>query len=162
MIKHCRVDERLLHGQTVMSWNKSIGANCFLIADDEVASNQLRMSILRAGCPAGCKLVMKSVQDSIDSINSGVTDKYDLFIITKDIPSMERLVLGCDCIKNVNLGFSFKKPNSIKLGGASGQVYVDEKSKQCIRNMLKHGKVVDIQRIPNDTKIIVTEDLLNG
>lgn len=162
MIKHCRVDERLLHGQTVMSWNKSVGANCFLIADDDVAKDQLRMNILRAGCPAGYKLVMKSVKDSIDAINSGVTDKYDLFIITGNIPAMEQLALNCDRIKSVNLGYSFQKPNSIKLGGAAGQIYVDENDKSCIRNMLDRGIKVDIQRIPNDTKIIVTEDLLNG
>lgn len=61
MIKVTRIDHRLLHGQVAFTWIKAVGADCILIANDDVASNDLRMAALRMAKPAGVKLVMKSV-----------------------------------------------------------------------------------------------------
>ena len=91
MIKMTRVDHRLLHGQVAFTWVKSVGADCILIANDAVAADELRMAALRMARPQGVKLVMKSVADSIKALESGVTDKYNLFIITESIEDVWRL-----------------------------------------------------------------------
>ena len=83
MIKMTRVDHRLLHGQVAFTWIRQVGADCILIANDAVAKDELRMSVLRMAKPQGVKLVMKSMDDSIKALTSGVTDKYNLFIITE-------------------------------------------------------------------------------
>ena len=36
MIKNLRVDHRLLHGQVAFSWTSALGADCILIACDDV------------------------------------------------------------------------------------------------------------------------------
>ncbi|MGC3598887.1 PTS sugar transporter subunit IIB, partial [Enterococcus faecium] len=36
MIVLTRVDHRLLHGHVAFSWTQTIGADCILIANDEV------------------------------------------------------------------------------------------------------------------------------
>lgn len=76
MIKLCRVDHRLLHGQVAFSWSHALGADAILIVSDEVASNEVRMKTMRLAKPVGIKLVIKGVDDSIKAIKSGVTDKY--------------------------------------------------------------------------------------
>ena len=82
MIKLFRIDHRLLHGQVAFSWTKSIGADCILVADDEATTNSLKMTTLRLAKPQGVKLVVKSIDESIKALQSGVTDKYKLFIVT--------------------------------------------------------------------------------
>lgn len=76
MIKLCRVDHRLLHGQVAFSWSHALGADAILIVSDEVASNEVRMKTMRLAKPVGIKLVIKGVDDSIKAIKSGVTDKF--------------------------------------------------------------------------------------
>ena len=76
MIKLLRVDHRLLHGQVAFSWTKQLGADCILIANDEVVQDELRMTAIRMSKPNGVKLVMKSVDASIKALTSGVTDLY--------------------------------------------------------------------------------------
>ena len=39
MIKLLRVDYRLVHGQVAISWSRHIGADCILVANDEVAKD---------------------------------------------------------------------------------------------------------------------------
>lgn len=83
MIKLLRVDHRLLHGQVAMTWTQELDTNCILIACDAVVKDDVRKTTLKLARPAGVKLVIKSVDDSIEALRSGVTDKYRLFIVVE-------------------------------------------------------------------------------
>ena len=85
MIKLLRVDHRLLHGQVAFSWTQFLGVDCILIANDSLMQDELRKTTIKLAKPQGVKVVMKNIQDSIDAINSGVTDKYKLFVVVESI-----------------------------------------------------------------------------
>ena len=85
MIKICRIDHRLLHGQVAFVWCRSLNADAILIVSDAVAKDEMRMATMRLAKPAGVKLVIKSVEDSIKVINSGVTDKYKLMVVVENV-----------------------------------------------------------------------------
>ena len=72
MIKLLRVDHRLLHGQVAMTWTQELDTNCILIACDAVVKDDVRKTTLKLARPAGVKLVIKSVDDSIEALRSGV------------------------------------------------------------------------------------------
>ncbi len=40
MILLTRVDHRLLHGQVAFSWTQGLGADCILIANDDVPTDE--------------------------------------------------------------------------------------------------------------------------
>lgn len=104
MIKLLRVDHRLLHGQVAFSWTGYLGADCILIANDEAVNNDLKRTTLRLAKPASCKLVIKNVQDSVDALNSGKTDKYNLFIVVDKVADAYKLAKAVDRIKVINIG----------------------------------------------------------
>ena len=83
MIRLCRVDHRLLHGQVAFSWTNAVGADCILVASDSVVNDEVWKTTLKLGKPAGVKLVIKNIADSVKVINSGVTDKYKLLIVVQ-------------------------------------------------------------------------------
>lgn len=78
MITLLRVDHRLLHGQVAFSWTQYVGADCILIANDNVPEDELRKTTIKLAKPPSVKLVIKNINDAIESIKSGVTDKYHL------------------------------------------------------------------------------------
>lgn len=90
MIKLLRVDHRLLHGQVAMTWTQELDTNCILIACDAVVKDDVRKTTLKLARPAGVKLVIKSVDDSIEALRSSVTDKYRLFIVVESIEDAYR------------------------------------------------------------------------
>lgn len=94
MVLMTRVDCRLLHGQTAVSWTSGLGADCILIANDSVATDDLRKTTMKLAKPAGAKLVIKNIEDSITALKSGVTDKYKLFIV---VESIEDAAKTCTC-----------------------------------------------------------------
>ena len=85
MEKFFRVDFRLLHGQVGMTWIPYLGADCLLIANDYIMVNTLLLTSIRMAKPSGVKLVIKTIEDSIAALNSGVTDKYNLMIVVDSI-----------------------------------------------------------------------------
>ena len=134
MIKLCRVDHRLLHGQVAFSWSHALGADAILIVSDEVASNEVRMKTMRLAKPVGIKLVIKGVDDSIKAIKSGVTDKYRLLIVTGSIADAERLVRECG-ISSLNLGGTVK----------------------VVRGLARDGVEVEVRQVAKDKKVVLSE-----
>ncbi len=148
MIKMTRVDHRLLHGQVAFTWVKSVGADCILIANDAVAADELRMAALRMARPQGVKLVMKSVTDSIKALKSGVTDKYNLFIITESIEDVWRLCSAVSQIREVNLGGVKAEEGKRQISEA---VSVSDLECERIRELAGSGVHVFVQMTPSDS-----------
>ena len=153
MIKICRIDHRLLHGQVAFVWCRSLNADAILIVSDAVAKDEMRMATMRLAKPAGVKLVIKSVEDSIKVINSGVTDKYKLMVVVENV-----LVKACERIKSGNLGGSKIEENRRKLDTA---FYVDDNDCRLLGELLDHGIEVEIRQVPEEKKKIVTKDMLS-
>ncbi|MCQ4955127.1 PTS sugar transporter subunit IIB, partial [Holdemania filiformis] len=62
-----------------------------LIANDDVPTNEIRKTTIKLAKPQGVKLVIKSIDDSIAALKSGVTDKYKLFIVVESIEDAYKL-----------------------------------------------------------------------
>ena len=158
MIKICRIDHRLLHGQVAFVWCRSLNADAILIVSDAVAKDEMRMATMRLAKPAGVKLVIKSVEDSIKVINSGVTDKYKLMVVVENVQDAYDLVKACERIKSVNLGGSKNEENRRKLDTA---FYVDDNDCRLLGELLDHGIELEIRQVPEEKKKIVTKDMLS-
>lgn len=147
MIKMTRVDHRLLHGLVAFTWIRQVGADCILIANDAVAKDELRMSVLRMAKPQGVKLVMKSVDDSIKALTSGVTDKYNLFIITESIEDAWRLCKAVPAIRELNIGGVKVEDGKRQISEA---VFVSDEECARIRELDAAGVHVFVQMTPSE------------
>lgn len=149
MIVLCRVDHRLLHGQVAFSWTNALGADCILVANDDVINDDIWKTTLRLAKPANVKLVIKSIEDSIESINTGVTDKYKLLVVVRTIQDAYTLAKRCSDIKSINLGGTKKEENDRQLSSA---VYVSEHDMTLINELVSCGVEVEIRQLSSDSK----------
>lgn len=65
MIKLVRIDHRLLHGQVVFSWTKSLSISRIIIIDDFSATDELKKISLNLSKPSGVKLNIFTVKDAL-------------------------------------------------------------------------------------------------
>lgn len=156
MIEFVRVDHRLLHGQVAFSWTSAVGADCILIANDDVPKDDLRKTSIKLAKPNGVKLVIKNLKDSIDSINSGVTDKYRLMIVVESIEDAKRLIDGCPQIKQLNLGGTKATTETRNISKAMN---VTEQEITILKELMKQGVDVEIRMVPNDKKVNIKQIL---
>ena len=156
MIKLVRIDHRLVHGQVAFSWTKFLESDCILIASDHLMKDELKMAAMRMAKPTGVKLVMKNMEDSIKALNSGVTDKYKLFIITEDNEYAFALMRGCG-IKSCNLGSMMPTKERTHMLNEAFAASDDELAS--IRKMVDEGYELYLQKLPTTAKVDVREKL---
>ena len=149
MIKSLRVDHRLLHGQVAFSWTSHLGADCILLASDSLLNDELRLTTVKIARPPGIRLVAKNIDDSIQAIKSGVTDKYKLFIVTDTIEDAARIARECQ-VRTINLGGTKSAKDKEKLSKA---IYVTEHEKEVLRELIEEGNELNIQMIPSEKRI---------
>ncbi len=150
MIVLFRVDHRLLHGQVVFSWCSALDPDCLLVADDAVVGDDLRKTTLKLGKPAGTKLVIKSVDDAIDAINAGRTDKYRLFAVVSNVADAVRMALACDQITAIDLGGTKAGEDKRKV---SRMVYLAPEEEALLADAQAKGIEVYIQAVPSDARV---------
>jgi fructoselysine/glucoselysine PTS system EIIB component len=121
--------------------------DCILIANDEVAKDSLRSSVLRMAAPSGVKLVIKSLEDSITALNSGVTDKYHLMIILESIKDANELTKHVPSINKVNLGGVKTEEGKKQISMA---VFVSPEEVIQLKDMNQRGIAVEVKMIPED------------
>ncbi len=156
MIKMVRVDHRLLHGQVAFAWTKTLGVDCILIANDEVAKDTLRMGALRMAAPSGVKLVIKSMEDSVANMKAGKTDKYNLFILLESIEDAYRLTEEVPEIKFINLGGIKSASDKRQISKA---IFVSDKDCDLLRKMNDKDVKLEIRMVP-DEKPLNAMDLI--
>ena len=154
MIKLTRIDHRLLHGQFAFSWTKFLESDCILLASDALVKDELKMSAMRMAKPTGVKLVMKSIEDSIKALNSGVTDKYKLFIIVESVEDAYRLVNACPDITLVNVGGMKSREDRKQVSKA---VFVSDDDVEKLKELNGKGIELFVQLVPSDKK----QDIIN-
>ena len=145
MIKCLRVDHRLLHGQVAFSWTSALGADCILIANDALMQDELKKMAIKMAKPQGVKLVLKNIDYAIQSINSGVTDKYKLFIVVESVKDAYRLMTETHVLGGTKATAETKN--------ISKAVNLTEKEIELVKDLLNKEYSVEIRMVPTDKKI---------
>lgn len=149
MIVLTRVDHRLLHGQVAFSWTAHLSADCILIANDDVANDETKKTIVKLAKPSGIKLVIKSVEDSIKAINSGITDKYKLFIVAQNIDDAYKLISNVSEIQSLNLGGTKFEEGKESISSA---IFVTTREKEELNRLIQNGVDVYTQQAPTSKR----------
>lgn len=149
MIKMVRVDYRLLHGQVAFSWTQALGADALLLVSDTVRSDPLRMKALKLAKPQGTKVVIKSTDEAIQQIQSGITDKYKLFIICETLSIAAKLVkaVGEKAINLGNMPFAENKKQ------VSKSIFLDKNDTEIIQSLVDQNVDLFVQMVPTETKV---------
>lgn len=150
MLKLLRVDHRLLHGQVAFSWTQSLGADCILIANDDVPQNDIRKTTIKLAKPQGVKLVIKNIEDSIKALQSGVTDKYKLFIVVESVKDAKALADSYPEIQQINLGGMKVREGTRNISKA---INITPEEEELIKELVDKGIEVEIRQVPADKKV---------
>ncbi len=66
-----RIDNRLIHGQVLEAWVPHIRADCIVVANDRVAAEPLRRTMMAAAVPRNIQVVIGSVAELREQFSNG-------------------------------------------------------------------------------------------
>ena len=64
-----RVDNRLIHGQVGMTWANHLGANLIIVANDEVAEDEVQQNLMDMAVSSAAETRYFTLQETIEKIH---------------------------------------------------------------------------------------------
>lgn len=104
MIKLFRIDERLVHGQVVIKWSRHTSVDHIVVANDAAAANSIIQKSLMMAAPIGIKLTIKTIVDSIKTLNDPRCANMKLLILVNSPKDAIEIVKNVPGIPFINVG----------------------------------------------------------
>ncbi len=155
-IKMIRVDDRLIHGQVVMRWTRTIGANLILVPNDKVAKDPLQQSLMRMAAPTGVQVELLPVAEAAQKLISGLWSQKSLFIIVRDPIDLLRLVDAGLMIEVVNIGNASGGTGKVRL---SKVVHASPDELEAWKTLDAKGIKLEAQALPGEGKTNINQVL---
>jgi mannose/fructose/N-acetylgalactosamine-specific phosphotransferase system component IIB len=147
---YVRVDDRLIHGQTIVAWCPTLGIKEIIGVDDESAKNPTIKSIMKMSVPSSYKTEIVTTEEAAVLLGKAGDNRLVIVKYPAVLPRIAGALRGCECIM---LGNISKRPDSIhKLGGATGIFYLSDQDVKDIEGLVQQGFTVNFQQLPNTAK----------
>lgn len=148
---YVRVDDRLIHGQTIVAWCPTLGIQEIIGVDDVSAANPMLKSILTMGVPKNYKTGIVTTQEAKELLAEG-SDRTRLLIVKfpQKLEELRQEILGCE---KLILGNLAKRPDTVhKVSGATGIFYLSDKDVEILDGLAESGVEVVFHQLPTSAK----------
>jgi mannose/fructose/N-acetylgalactosamine-specific phosphotransferase system component IIB len=148
---YVRVDDRLIHGQTIVAWCPTLGIKEIIGIDDESAKNPTIKSIMKMSVPSSYKTEIVTTEEARALLaKESAGSRLVIVKFPGKLPQIAGAIRGCEFIM---LGNISKRAGSIhKLGGATGIFYLSDQDVRDIDALVAQGFTVNFQQMPNTAK----------
>lgn len=153
MVVHLRVDERLIHGQVVTSWLKSLSVSRIVVANDAAAKDEIQKMSLLMAVPAGQKCMVADMETAVKVLSDPRGKDIRMLVVCDSPYDALRLVRDAPGITEVNLvNYGSLVPGESKRKQYAKGLFLDEKDLQCVEDLAKAGAAVYNQTLPDNPK----------
>jgi len=149
-----RVDERLIHGQVMMSLTNRSGVNSIFVVDDMVAQDKMMKDLYKsAGNRTGQKTIVLTEEKTKYYWDEYDFKDYSCILLTKSVKTMYGLAKHGVEFEELNLGGVSKKEDSDVQ--ATKAVYMNEEDAKMLKEMNEEYGVSNIyfQTTPSSEKV---------
>jgi PTS system mannose-specific IIB component len=145
-----RIDDRLIHGQVIEGWLKTVHADRILVVSDEVVDDKIQKQLMGLAVPENIKLTIAGVKNSVEIINAGHDTQERILVLLPDIETALKMIELKADIESLNLGglhWSEGKTQYLKA------VSLDEKDIEQLKEIKKRGIEIESRALPMDDRI---------
>ncbi|KJY58476.1 MULTISPECIES: PTS system mannose/fructose/N-acetylgalactosamine-transporter subunit IIB [Lactobacillus] len=142
-----RIDDRVIHGQTMTRWTKARPVDGILVVGDNIAHDKLRRKVLKAAAN-DLKVGIYTVAEAGEKIKKGIESKKKFFLISDSPKTFAQMTdMGIDFGKVLNVGPMNTRPGTKVLGRT---VAIDQDDYNAFEDIAKHGIDIQFQLLPDD------------
>ena len=160
MIIQIRVDDRLIHGQIAVVWSKQFNTTHMVVANDKAAVNEVQQMALKMATPAGIKVLIRSVDDSIKIFNNPKSKHVKMFVLTNSVQDALKIAQNCEVesINVANVGRFDTSEDKVKL---NSDVVCNRQELAALREVAELDIETIHRVIPTNPKVTIKKLLEN-
>ncbi len=145
-----RVDDRLIHGQVIAVWLRSIGADRIVIVDDRTAADEFLRDVLLLAAPPGVPVEVHAFEEGRSRLSELAREPGRVMVLVRSPRTALELRRAGVPIDVLNLG---------GLGAAPGRrglyrtISASPEELGALRDLEALGTRVEIQIVPDDRPV---------
>lgn len=114
MITYCRIEAKLIHGQTTTVLRNSHKCDCIILVDDPVSTDSGMKTIFAAAAPRGVKVYFFGTEKALNQLPKAEKSSYAYFVIFRGPLDVKRMVdAGYEFTYPVVVGQQFNRDNTV-------------------------------------------------
>jgi mannose/fructose/N-acetylgalactosamine-specific phosphotransferase system component IIB len=99
-----RVDDRLIHGQVVLGWVRMVGATRIVVADDDVAKDEMQKTLMQFAAPPGVETSIVPVDEAGAALAHDGFPDDTVMVLARGPRELVRLMAAGVPLTKVNVG----------------------------------------------------------
>jgi mannose/fructose/N-acetylgalactosamine-specific phosphotransferase system component IIB len=150
-----RIDDRLLHGQVVQGWIPYLKATEVVVVSDEVASDDIRKSLMRISLQEDVGLNIFSVADAADYLKKAAASSERMLVLAAGPGELVKLAGDGVPFETINVGGMHYSMGKAQIGRA---LFMGDDDKAALKKLASLGIKLEGRGVPNDNQ----EDILRA
>ncbi|MGL5354890.1 MAG: PTS system mannose/fructose/N-acetylgalactosamine-transporter subunit IIB [Clostridium sp.] len=155
-IIHIRIDDRLIHGQVATRWSTGLGASRIMVANDEVAVDEMQKGILRMVAPPGIATSIISKETASKNILAGKYAAQKVLMVLKNPMDAVALMDSGLEIKELNVGNMAKRDNTQQI---KKSISVTKEEFEAFKILMDRGVKLTARMVPDEADVLLSEFL---
>lgn len=147
-----RIDNRLVHGQIIEAWLPFTNARFIVVANDELAEDELRQQIMSIAIPLGVDIAFVEVNKAQAFLSGKAMVGKDVLVLFASCPDARRAFEAGLNFSRLNLGNMHYGPGKKQV---CQHIALSKEDEACL-NFLKSKQVaLDYRCVPSDSVDLV-------
>jgi PTS system mannose-specific IIB component len=152
-----RVDDRMIHGQVVMSWVRHTGSKAIRLIDDKVAGDPVMKDIMLAAAPDHLDVDIVTKDHAADHFQSWKESEKKFMIIVRAPQILVNLLEKGVPMDTVNLGGLGMAPGKKKI---YRNIAASAEERKALKILMTKGIKVYIQMIATERRVELNQKTL--
>lgn len=158
-IVHIRIDDRLIHGQVATRWSTGLGATRIMVANDQVAADDMQKSILRMVAPPGIATSIISKDTAATNILAGKYASQKVLVVLKNpMDALDLMEKGLQ-ITDINVGNMAKRDNTVQI---KKSISVTDEEVKAFKTLMEKGVNLTARMVPDEPETLLSKFLADA
>jgi PTS system mannose-specific IIB component len=155
MIVFTRIDDRVIHGQTLVCWLSDNPCDGIIIVDDDLANDPVMADIYENAVPSNIRVHIFDTDAARTKLKEASESQKRYFIIFKSVLTCQKMLNVIQpIIKEINVGPASKRPDTKEIVPT---ISLNPKEIEAYSDIFKAGIEIFFQIIPTKKKVFWKE-----
>lgn len=152
---HVRIDDRLIHGQIISAWSRSLDIGSIIAIDNEISKNKMLADISLMGVPKEYNPRIVHQSEALELVNKDLQRK-NVMLITRFAKNLRGMVNQFEEVSEVNIGNMSKQEDSTHVSkkiGVGQVLYFSLEDIETLDLLVEKGIKVITRQMPKDREV---------
>ena len=140
-----RIDNRLVHGQIISTWMPHLRLKRFVVINDNLPNNALRMKMFRMAIPLAVEFSAMTIEQAGKTLNASLQSDVPTIVLLESIDDAVRLFEQGHPFTNLNIGNIHHGPGRRSY---TPSVFLSDVDIAKLKDLFRRGVRCEIKSLP--------------